>query len=164
MKKYLLVVCIALVALVLLPAAVLAGPADTVVVSGSIGGYIDVNVTPDAGVPWGLMTVGTKTDLTTADLEVNTTYNAWHVDAADAKAPNKGRMVDGTLVLTQPFFLSVNGGTFQSMMNTYTNFAQLTSNGAGVWSYNIGLRQEIVPGDEAGTNYQITLTYTGVIN
>ena len=63
---------------------------DTVVVSGSIGGSLSVDVTPDAGVSWGAMNVGTKTDLTSADLSVVTTYPAWHVDAADAKTPIKG--------------------------------------------------------------------------
>ena len=81
---------VALLVLVCLPAAVSAGLTDTVVVSGSIGGSLDVDVTPNAGVSWGAMSVGTKTDLTSADLSVTTTYPAWHVDAADASVNHKG--------------------------------------------------------------------------
>jgi hypothetical protein len=110
------------------------------------------------------MSVGTKTDLTSADLSVVTTYPAWHVDAADASANHKGYMNDGTTNynLTNPFHISNNGGTgWTSMTGTFTNFAQKTSGGAGIWPYDIGLQQVIVATDEAATNYRITITFTG---
>jgi len=146
-----------------MPAAVSAALTDTVVVSGSIGGSLDVDVTPNVGVSWGAMSVGTKTDLTSADLSVDTSYAKWHVNAADAKTTNKGYMVDATAGnLSNSFQISNNGGsTWTAMTGTFTNFAQKTSNGAGVWPSDIGLQQVIAEADEAGTNYQITVTFTG---
>ena len=162
MNKILFVGIVVLMVLVCLPVAVSAAPTDTVVVSGSIGGSIDVDVTPDAGVSWGAMAIGTRTDTTTADLNVTTTYNAWRVDADDAKTPNKGLMVDsGTgRVLTNPFEVS-NGGASYTPMTGSLLFQQLTSEGAGIHLYDIGLRQVIVSTDEAANNYQITITFTG---
>jgi hypothetical protein len=155
---------VALMVLVCLPATVSAGLTDTVVVSGSIGGSLDVDVTPNAGVGWGAMSVGTKTDLTSADLTVTTTYPQWHVNAADTNVPHKGLMNDVTtnFNLTTPFQVSNNGGSgWTAMTGTFTNFAQKTSSGAGIWPYDIGLQQVIIAGDEAATNYQITITFTG---
>jgi hypothetical protein len=137
---------------------------DTVLVSGSITGYISVDVTPDTGVSFGAMSVGTKTDLTSAGLNVTTTYTAWHVDATDEKASNKGYMYDTltTNALTNPFQISNNGGTdWTAMTGTFTNFARKITNGAGWWHTDIGLQQEILGTDEAATNYQITITFTG---
>jgi hypothetical protein len=163
MNKILFVGIVVLMVLVCLPVAVSAAPTDTVVVSGSIGGSIDVDVTPDAGVSWGAMAIGTRTDLTTAKLNVTTTYPAWHVDAADAKVTNKGFMVNGTTNLTNPFELSKNGapGPWIPMTGTFTNFQQFTSGGAGIHLYDIGLQQVIVATDAEGSNYQITITCTG---
>jgi hypothetical protein len=156
---------VALMVLVCLPSAVSAALTDTVVVSGSIGGSLSVDVTPDAGVSWGAMSVGTKQDLTTADLSVTTTYPTWHVDAADANVTHKGYMHDSTtnFNLNNAFQVSNNGaaGPWTAMTGTFTNFAQKTSNGAGIWPYDIGLQQVIVAGDDAATNYQITVTFTG---
>jgi hypothetical protein len=149
---------------VCLPAAVSAALTDTVVVSGSIGGSLSVDVTPDVGVSWGAMNVGTKTDLTSADLNVTTTYPVWHVNAADASATHKGLMNDaGTnFNLTNAFEISNNAGSgWTPMTGTFTNFAQKTSSGAGIWPFDIGLRQSILAVDEAATNYQITVTFTG---
>jgi len=162
MKKILFVGFVVLMMLVCLPVAVSAAPTDTVVVSGSIGGSIDVDVTPDIGVSWGVMTVGTRTDTTTADLNVTTTYNAWRVDAADAKTPNKGLMVDsGTgRTLTNAFQVS-NGGASYTPMTGSLLFQQLTTDGAGTHLYDIGLQQVISGTDPAGSNYQITVTFTG---
>ena len=73
-------------------------------------------------------------------------------------------MNDGTtnFNLTNPFQISNNGGTgWTPMTGTFTNFAQKTSGGAGIWPYDIGLQQVIVATDEAATNYQITITFTG---
>jgi len=154
---------VALMVLVCLPSAVSAALTDTVVVSGSIGGSLSVDVTPDAGVSWGAMNVGTKTDLTTADLSVVTTYPAWHVDAADANVTHKGFMNDATVgKLTNAFEISKDGGTgWTAMTGAFNNFAQKTTDGAGTWPSDIGLKQVITAGDEAGTNYQITITFTG---
>jgi hypothetical protein len=162
--KYLVYVgLVALMAFVCLPAAVSAATEDTVVVSGSIGGTLSVDVTPDAGVSWGAMSVGTKTDLTSADLSVVTTYPAWHFDAADAKTTDKGFMVDATVgKLDNAFKISNNEGTgWTAMTGSFTNFAQKTSDGAGTWPTDIGLQQEITATDEAASNYQITITFTG---
>jgi len=161
MKKILFIGVVLLTVLVCLPVAVSAAPVDTVVVSGSIGGSIDVDVTPDAGVSWGAMTVGTRTDMTSADMNVTTTYSAWRVDAADAKTPNKGFMVDsGTgRVLTNAFQVS-NGGAYTPMTGSMI-FQQLSLDGAGTHLYDIGLQQLIVSTDEAADNYQITITFTG---
>jgi|WetSurMetagenome_2_1015567.scaffolds.fasta_scaffold02485_5 hypothetical protein len=153
---------VALMVLFCLPAGVSAATTDTVVVSGSIGGSLSVDVTPDAGVSWGAMS-GTKTDLTSADLTVVTTYPAWHVDAADAKTTNKGYMVDATAgKLTNAFHISNNGGSvWTAMTGSLNNFAQKTTAGAGTWPFDIGLQQVISGTDPAGSNYQITVTFTG---
>jgi hypothetical protein len=164
MKYLTLAGLVALVVLVCLPAAVSAALTDTVVVSASIGGSLSVDVTPDAGVSWGALNVGTKTDLTSADLSVVTTYPAWHVDAADANVSHKGYMYDTatTYKLANPFQISSNGGTgWTAMTGTFTNFAQKTTDGAGTWPSDIGLQQVIAAGDEAATNYQLTITITG---
>lgn len=167
MKKILFIGLVLLALLCAMPAAVSAGLTDTVVVSGSIGGSLSIDVTPDAGVAWNEMVIGTKTDLTSADLSVVTTYPTWHVDAADAKTPNKGYMYD-TLTsnpLSNAFEISNNGGTgWTAMTGSFANFAQKTSNGAGTWPYDIGLKQVITAADEATTNYQITITFTGAVN
>ena len=116
------------------------------------------------GLDWGAMSVGTKTDLTTADLSVVTTYPAWHVDAADAKTPNTGYMVDTltTFKLGNAFQISNNGGTgWTPMTGSFNNFAQKTTAGAGTWPYDIGLQQAITGADLAATNYEITITFTG---
>jgi len=167
MKKILFVGIVVLVALVCLPAAVSAADNDFVVVSGSIGGSIDVDVTPNGGISWGAMTVGTKTDLLTAKLNVTTTYPAWHVNAADAKVDSKGYMVNSTTPLNNPFQLSNNGalGPWIPMTGTgFTNFRQALSGGAGINNSDIGLQQVIIAGDAEGTNYQITITFTGGAN
>jgi len=163
--KYLLYAgLVALVVLVCLPAAVSAALTDTVVVSASIGGSLSVDVTPDAGVSWGALSTGTKTDLTSADLNVTTTYPIWHVNAADANVSHKGYMNDATtnFNLTNAFQISNNGGSgWTAMTGTFTNFAQKTSAGAGIWLSDIGLQQAIALADEAASNYQITITFTG---
>ncbi len=165
MRSFLLVGLVVLAVLVCLPMVVSAAPSDTVVVSGSIGGSIDVDVTPNTGVPWGLMAIGTMTDLDSADLNVTTTYSAWHVDAADAKTPDTGYMVNGTTPLTNPFQLSNNDGTgWTPMTGTFTNFQSQASGGAGIHIYNIGLQQVITATDPEGANYQITITFTGAAN
>jgi hypothetical protein len=165
MKTFLLMGIVVLVALVSLPTAVSAAFNDTVVVSGSIGGSIDVDVKPDAGVTWGTMAVGTMTDLTNATLNVTTTYPAWRVDAADAKGAFKGYMVDSVAGnLTNPFQLSNNGapGPWIPMTGTFTNFQSLgPTGGAGIHNYAVGLRQVIAITDPAAANYQITITFTG---
>lgn len=165
MKYFTIAGLVALMILICLPAAVSAGLTDTVVVSGSIGGSLDVDVTPNAGVSWGAMS-GTKTDLTTADLTVVTTYPAWHVDAADAKTTNKGYMVDATAgKLTNAFQVSNNGGgAWTPMTGSFTNFAHKTTAGAGTWPYDIGLQQVISGSDPAGSNYQVTVTFTGAVS
>jgi hypothetical protein len=167
MKKLLLLGIVALVVLVCLPAAVSAGLDDTVVVSGSITGYISVDVTPDAGVSWGAMIPGTKQDLTTADIVVTTTYPTWGVDATDAKAtPEKGFMFDTatSFNLTKAFKITsdtVTPGPWVAMDGTFTNFVQKTADGAGTWGNDIGLQQVIEGTDEAATAYSITITFTG---
>jgi hypothetical protein len=164
MKHFIYAGIIALMILVSLPASVSAALTDTVVVSGSIGGSLSVAVTPDTGVSWGAMNVGTKSDLTTADLSVVTTYPAWHVDATDANVSHKGYMYDTatTYKLASPFQISNNGGTtWTAMTGIFTNYAQKTSNGAGTWPFDIGLQQVISATDSAASNYQITITFTG---
>jgi hypothetical protein len=164
MRKMLFIGLVLLALLCAMPAAVSAALTDTVVVSGSIGGSLDVDVTPNAGVSWGAMNVGTKTDLTTADLSVVTTYPAWHVDAADANVTHKGYMHDSitNFNLNNAFQVSNNGGSgWTPMTGPFNNFAQKTTAGAGTWPYDIGLQQVISGTDEAATNYQITITFTG---
>jgi hypothetical protein len=165
MMKYLLYAGFAaLLILAFLPAPVSAALSDTVVVSGSIGGSLSVSVTPDTGVSWGAMNVGTKTDLTTADLSVVTSYPAWHVDATDANVSHKGYMYDTTTTykLASPFQVSnTGGGSWTAMTGSFTNFAQKATNGAGTWPYDIGLQQAISGTDQAASNYQITITFTG---
>jgi hypothetical protein len=163
MNKYLLAGLVVLVVLVCLPAAVSA--ANTVLVSGSITGTISVDVKPAAGVSWGPMAVGTKTDLNTANLSVTTTYPVWHVNAADANVNHKGLMNDATtnFNLTNAFQISNDGVGWTAMTGTFTNFAQKTAGGAGAaWGpYDIGLQQVIASTDAAATAYGITVTFTG---
>jgi hypothetical protein len=65
--------------------------------------------------------------------------------------------------LTNAFEISNNGGSgWTPMTGPFNNFAQKTTSGAGLWPYDIGLRQVIVAQDEAATNYRITITFTGM--
>ena len=69
---------------------------------------------------------------------------------------------DTTNALTNPFQISNNGGTdWTAMTGTFTNFARKITNGAGLSHTDVGLQQEILGTDEAATNYQITITFTG---
>ncbi len=164
MKKILFAGIVVMMVLVCLPALVSAAETDTVVVSGSIGGSIDVDVTPDAGVSWGAMAVGTRTDLTNVTLNVTTTYPSWHVNAADLGA-YRGYMMDSVAGnLTYPFQLSKSGdpGPWIPMTGTFTNFQSLgPTGGAGSRTFPVGLRQVIAITDEEAANYQITITFTG---
>jgi hypothetical protein len=161
MRSFLLIGLVMLAVLVCLPAAVSAAESDTVVVSGSIGATIDVDVTPNTVVSWGTMAVGIRQDLGTVSLNVTTTLPAWHVDAADAKETYKGYMVNGTTNLTNPFQLSNDGSTWIPMTGTFNNFQQLSSGGAGIHNYPVRLQQVIAATDAEGSNYQITITFTG---
>jgi hypothetical protein len=165
MNKILFVGIVVLMVLVCLPVAVSAAEADTVVVNGSIGGSLDVDVLPNTGVNWGTMAIGTRTDLTNVTLNVTTTYPAWHVNAADLKGgANTGYMVDSVAGnLTNPFELSNNNGLgWTSMTTQFTNFQSFgPTGGAGSRNFPVGLRQVIAITDEAALNYQITITFTG---
>jgi hypothetical protein len=170
MRKMLFAGLAALFIFLVLPGAVSAATSDIVVVSGSIGGAIDVSVVdgttgnPAGTLSFGAMS-GTKTDLTSRDLKVVTTYAKWQVDAEDKKTTNKGYMVDTTAgKLTNKFQLSNNPDTtptWKDMDVVFTKFFEKTSAGAGTWTNGIGFQQVIAGGDPAGTNYQITITFTG---
>jgi len=162
MKKILFIGVVLLMVLVCLPVAVSAAPIDTVVVNGSIGGSLDVDVLPNTGVNWGTMAIGTRTDLTNVTLNVTTTYPSWHVNAEDF-GPYTGYMVDSVAGnLTYPFELSNNGGDWISMTTPFTPFQSLgPTGGAGSRIFPVGLRQVIAISDEEALNYQITITFTG---
>ncbi len=163
MKKLVFGALIALLVLLVLPGAVSAAETDTVVVSGTIGGYIDVAITADT-LSLGTMTVaGPNTAATT--LTVSSSFNSWGVDASDAKTPNKGYMVtaDATPIpLDTLFDISNDAGTSWHQLGTpWTDFFTGTA-GTGM-TETVDVKQVVTAADPAGS-YSITVTFTGASN
>jgi hypothetical protein len=154
MRKLFYMALIGLLALLVIPGVVSAGSSDTITVTGSIGGSIDVTVTAD--VNFGAMTpTNTYTD-TTTDLSVTSTFNSWTVSATDQNAgANTGKMLSGTTPLTNAFRINKNAGTYQNLP-----YAAILTGGAGSATADIGFQQQIVAGDQAGS-YTITVVFTG---
>src|SRR5690606_36249844 len=114
MKKLVFGALIALLVLLVLPGAVSAASSDTITVTGSIGGSIDVTVTAD--VNFGAMTPGSTYTDTTTDLSVTSTFASWTVSATDQNAgANTGKMLSGTTPLANAFKINVNAGAFQAL-------------------------------------------------
>jgi hypothetical protein len=160
MRKILFIGLVLLALLVAMPAAVSAAASDTVTVSGSIGGFIEVDVAA-ATLSLGSMTVaGPNTAATT--MNVNSSYAAWGVDVSTT---NSGKMVDTTpnpdLTLTNPLQFSNDVGVNWHTVSM-TDF--FTGSAGPIHSETIDVKQEIVTADPAGDNYSITLTFTGASN
>lgn len=145
---------VGLLALLMLPGAVSAASSDTITVTGSIGGSIDVIVTAD--VNFGAMTPGNTYSDTNTDLTVSSTFPSWTVSATDQNAgANTGKMLSGAIPLTNAFKINVNSGTYQGLP-----FSPILTGGAGSAAADIGFQQQVVSGDQAGT-YSITVVFTG---
>ncbi|HNB02843.1 MAG TPA: hypothetical protein PLV88_01005 [Methanoregulaceae archaeon] len=154
MKKLVFGALIALLALLVLPGAVSAGPSDTITVTGSIGGSIDVTVTAD--VNFGAMTPGNTYTDTNTDLSVTSTFASWTVSATDQNAgENTGKMLSGTTPLANAFKINVNAGAFQPLP-----YSPILSGSAGSSTADVGFQQQVVSGDQAGS-YTITVVFTG---
>ena len=143
----------ALLVLLVLPGAVSAASSDTVVVSGDIGGYIDVAVTSES-LSLGTMVVGTPATASTT-LTVSSSYATWGVDASDAT--NGGYMKNGAVALTNLFQIN-NGGAYDDLATPFTDFF---TGSAGVGQTKpVNVQQSITAADASGT-YSITVTFTG---
>ncbi|KQC07399.1 MAG: hypothetical protein APR55_04025 [Methanolinea sp. SDB] len=154
MKKVIFTGLVALFLLLALPGAVSAAESDTITVTGSIGGTIDVSVTADVG--FGAMTPGnTYTDETTV-LTVTSTFAGWTVDAADQNTgAGTGYMLSSGTPLSNPFEINVDAGAYQGLP-----FSPIFSGSAGTDTADIGVQQQVVVGDQAGS-YTITIVFTG---
>lgn len=157
MKKILFTGLVVLALLLALPAAVSAAESDAVTVSGSIGGYIDVDVAA-ASLNFGSMVVGTPSTASTT-LTVDSSYNSWGVDAS---ATNGGKMQAGTISLTNLLDISNNAGSTWTTLAT--PFVDFFSGTAGVdLTKTVDVRQSITSSDPSGA-YSITVTFTGGVN
>ena len=154
MRKFFYVALIGLIALLVMPGVVSAAPSDTITVTGSIGGSIDVTVTAD--VNFGAMTPGNTYTDTNTDLSVTSTFTSWTVSATDQNAgANTGKMLSGTTPLTNAFRINKNAGAYQNLP-----YNGILTGGAGSATADIGFQQQVVPGDQAGA-YSITVVFTG---
>lgn len=154
MRKLYYIAFAGLLALLVLTGAVSAAGSDTITVSGSIGGTIDVTVTAD--VSFGAMTPGSTYTDSTTDLSVTSTFASWTVSATDQNTgANSGKMLSGTTPLTNAFRINVNSGAFQALP-----YSPILSGGAGSATADIGFQQQVVSGDQAGA-YSITVVFTG---
>jgi hypothetical protein len=158
MRRKIIIIGLVLMALLTaMPAAVSAGATDTVTVSGSIGGYIDVAVT-DATLSLNEMSVGTPGTAATT-ITVDSSYNSWGVDVS---ATNGGYMQGTPGNLDTLFDISNDAGsTWHQLATTWTDFF---TGSAGVdQDETVNVRQTVTAADPSGT-YSITVTFTGASN
>jgi|MudIll2142460700_1097286.scaffolds.fasta_scaffold273314_2 hypothetical protein len=161
MRKLFYVALIGLLALLVMPGVVSAAESDTVTVSGTIGGYIDVAVAADT-LSLGTMTIAGPNTAATS-LTVSSSFNSWGVDVS---ANNAGYMADATpdpdVPLDTLFDISNDAGaTWHQLGTTWTDFFTGTA-GTGM-TETVNVRQIVTVGDPAGT-YSITVTFTGASN
>lgn len=155
MKKIDFTGLILIALLVALPGAVSAAPSDTVIVSGSIGGSIDVTAGSD--IDFSSMAVGTETG--SVSTSVTTTYTTWYLRASDASATNKGYMVRaGPVALQNP--IRIGTETNPTAVLTTNPYVVRTGTAAGTFTDTVNVAQQIVGTDAAGS-YSITITLTG---
>lgn len=155
MKKILFTGLVLLALLLALPAAVSAAENDIVTVTGSINGYIDVNVAAET-LAFGAMTVAASPLTQSTSLTVTTSYTSWGVDVAGT---NDGFMADGVTKLATAFQLGKNGAGYTTL--PITDYMSGTT--AGVTTATVNARQSIVTADPVG-NYSLTVTFTGAAN
>jgi hypothetical protein len=156
MSKLLFGAFVALLVLLVLPGAVSAATSDTVTVTGSIGGYIDVSVTANT-LDFGTMTVGGSPYSQSTAISVSSSYTSWGVDASDEKAANKGYMVDGTKVLGTAFLLGKDGASYTNIASPIVDYM---SGSAGTATATVNAQQSVIVSDQQGS-YSITVTFTG---
>jgi len=138
---------------------------------------IDIDTT--GGITnWAFLT-GTNMDTTSVDLSVSTTASSWEVRVKDGlddgkPADTAGRMSEytGSAYVTSGYkslanALQVNSGTGDYV--TVLGSDQMVQEGSspGTFTSDIGIKQEIVAGDQALTSpnvYRIVVTFTGATN
>ncbi|HPA08585.1 MAG TPA: hypothetical protein PLK36_10515 [Methanoregulaceae archaeon] len=166
MKKLVFGALIALLALLVLPGAVSAGPSDTITVTGSIGAYIDVDVSAASLTLMPNPMTTTEKSAATTNLVVDSSYTSWGVDVSDEKTieNHKGYMVtaDATPIpLGTLFEIGEAAGPWYNLNVILTDF--FTGSAGQDMTKTFVVRQGITPADPAGT-YSITVTFTGASN
>ena len=156
MRKLLFGALVALLVLLVLPGAVsAAGDSDTIVISGTIGDYIDVTVANS--LDWANpLNVGSNEDTTAGTLTV-TSNTGWSVAAADQNSgTGTGYMLNSGTPLANAIQIK-NGetGSTYAVLNIGTFFASTGNDSTG-----IAVQQTVVTGDGPGT-YTITIVFTG---
>ena len=155
MRKMLFIGLVLLALLCAMPAAVSAAGSDTVIVSGSIGGSIDVTAGSD--IDFSSMPVGTETG--SVSTSVTTTYTTWYLRASDdAPAATKGYMFrTGPVKLQNPLKIGIEA-TPTAVLTTVP-YTVRTGTAAGTFTDTVNVAQQIVGTDAAGS-YSMTVTFT----
>jgi spore coat protein U-like protein len=162
-KMLILGVVLALVAGMIIPAAVIAAPANTTDVTGSIT-EATISITAPPPINLGMLHWGNNTGNSTGS--VNVTAYSWdptnvpyRVTAVDEKSPNKGFMVDGSTPLASgELQISPNNSSW----NDADTQIEWTGTGAGTHNVPFYVNQVIDEYENAG-NYSITITFTAEI-
>jgi hypothetical protein len=157
MKKYLLILVIALVVILAVPMMVSAQDSTSVIVSGTLSTSFEL--TADNGtVSFPAFNTG-ENDAGPTLLTITTNDPSWTVNAADEKSPatGTGYMKSGSTVLKDPFQLSPNEDSYKGL--PYANIAT----GSGSGTQDVYYSQNIESTDLAGS-YNITVDFNGVPN
>jgi hypothetical protein len=157
MRTIVLTGLVVLALLIVLPAAVSAAESDTVTVTGSINGYIDVSAASKS-LSFGAMTVSGSPYTQSTSITVITSYPSWGVDVAGT---NDGFMYDSatSTKLATAFQLGKNGLNYTTLPIT----DYMSGLAAGETTATANARQAIVTADPVGS-YSIIVTFTGAAN
>jgi len=162
-RKLILVVALALVALIIAPAAVLA---DTTNVTGTVAGPT-ITVNAPAGLSFGTFKTGSNivADNTTSGTQgsVVITLNSantvnWQVTAVDST--NLGYMKNGSTPLFNKLSISASNGSWV-LANTGINYTGTYSTGSPFSFYS---NQTIDMTHDTAGSYSITITFTATIS
>jgi hypothetical protein len=152
MKKNILALglVLALVAVMVMPMAALAG--TTTSVSGTLGATITVSA--PSGITFSTFVVGINNANSINGTVSTTGATTWHVTAADST--NAGFMKKGSTPLTDELTIcDTSGGTFV-LAHTGITYSSPTT-------LALYAKQVVVGGDMAGT-YSTTITFTGTVD
>ncbi len=139
------------------------------------GGTSEIELTIIGSIDEWNLGLGQNENITSIDLGVTTTAASWTVGVRDALNDEKppgtnGQMVEWTgsaypeeyTILSNPIQVKSGSGNFVSLSDSDQIIQSESS--AGIFNYDIGVRQDIQYGDARltnGNNYRIVITFTG---
>jgi len=156
MKKYLLILVIALVVILAVPMMVSAQGSTSVIVSGTL--IMSFELTADSGTVSFPAFVTGENDAGPTLLTITTNDPSWAVNAADDNlGAGTGHMKSGSTALQDTFQLSPNMDNYSGL--PYPDIAT----GSGSGTQDVYYSQNIESTDLAGS-YNITFDFNGVPN